>query len=96
MWLTTEGKGKVESNVHYVKHNFLAGRAVSGLTQINQEVREWCLTTAGKRLHGTTGKPPLELFEQVERAALQPLPAVPYDLAEWKELTKAPGLLCGL
>jgi transposase len=84
---TPQHKGKVESNVHYVRRNFLAGRAIVPLSQINKEVKEWCLTTAGKRLHGTTGKPPLELFDQFERAALQPLPAVPYDLAEWKELT---------
>jgi transposase len=84
---TPQHKGKVESNVHYVRRNFQAGRSTEPLTQINREVKEWCLNTAGKRLHGTTGKPPLELFEQFESATLQPLPTVPYDLAEWKELT---------
>jgi hypothetical protein len=70
-----------------LRRNFLAGRPLTDLTQLNQEVRKWCLTTAGKRIHGTTQKRPLDLFEQVEKAALQPLPPTPYDLAEWKELT---------
>jgi hypothetical protein len=47
-------------------------------------VQTWCLTTAGLRLHGTTQEPPLKRFQEKEQAALQPLPATPYDLAVWK------------
>src|SRR5690349_9837220 len=52
---TPEHKGKVEQGgVHYVKRNFLGGRTPTTITQANDDVREWCLTTAGLRTHGTT------------------------------------------
>jgi hypothetical protein len=44
----------------------------------------WCHTTAGLRIHGTTKEKPLERFEQVEKAAMKPLPETPYDMAIWK------------
>lgn len=82
---TPEHKGKVEQGgVHYVKRNFLGGRTPTTITQANTDVREWCLTTAGERTHGTTKAQPLCQFEQLERARLQPLPCSPYDLALWK------------
>jgi transposase len=84
---TPEHKGKVEQGgVHYVKRNFLGGRAPTPITQANVEVRHWCLTTAGQRVHGTTKEPPLHRFETAERAQLKPLPAVLYDLAVWKRV----------
>lgn len=85
---TPEHKGKVEQGgVHYVKRNFLGGRAPTTLTQANAEVLEWCRTTAGQRRHGTTKVPPLERFDALERLHLKPLPATPYDLATWKRVT---------
>lgn len=52
----------------------------------NAEVKEWCLTTAGQRKHGTTHQKPLVVFEQTEKAALKGLPSTPYDLTIWKEV----------
>jgi len=84
---TPEHKGKVEQGgVHYLKRNFLGGRLPSTLTQANADVLVWCRTTAGQRRHGTTKAQPLARFETTERAALQPLPASAYDLAQWKEV----------
>lgn len=83
---TPQHKGKVEQGgVHYVKRNFLGGREPTSLLQANQDVRTWCLTTAGQRTHGTTKKCPLAQFENLEKVALQPLPNTPYDLAVWKK-----------
>jgi hypothetical protein len=83
---TPEHKGKVEQGgVHYVKRNFLGGREPTSLTQANQDVRGWCLTTGGERLHGTTKEQPLARFE-AEKAVLQPLPSIHYDMGEWKVL----------
>jgi len=83
---TPEHKGKVEQGgVHYVKRNFLGGREPTRITQANQDVRGWCLTTAGERLHGTTKEQPLARFE-AEKAVLQPLPSTCYDMGEWKVL----------
>ncbi len=85
---TPEHKGKVEQGgVHYVKRNFLGGRTPTTLAQANQEVLQWCQTTAGERIHGTTKQPPLARFTETERAVLLPLPTIPYDLAIWKTAT---------
>jgi transposase len=82
---TPEHKGKVEQGgVHYVCRNFLGGREKASLDQNNRQVREWCLTTAGQRIHGTTKEKPLKRFERVEKACLKKLPETPYDLAVWK------------
>jgi transposase len=82
---TPEHKGKVEQGgVHYVKRNFLAGRAPGTITQANGDVRTWCLETAGVRVHGTTKQPPLDRFRQTEQVRLRPLPATPYEPAIWK------------
>ena len=84
---TPEHKGKVEQGgVHYVKRNFLGGRTPSALPQANADVLEWCVRTAGQRIHGTTKLQPLTQFEQLERPQLQPLPNSPYDCATWKLL----------
>jgi transposase len=84
---TPQHKGKVEQGgVHYVQRNFLGGRTPTGLLQTNQDVRRWCLTTAGERMHGTTREQPLRRFRDTEQAQLQPLPETPYDLAVWKVL----------
>lgn len=81
---TPQHKGKVERGVDYVKNNFLAGRGELSLAQANRVGREWCLTTAGQRIHGTTKQQPLACFEQTERMALRPLPDQPYEVATWK------------
>ena len=83
---TPEHKGKVEQGgVHYVVRNFLGGREPALITQNNREVRVWCNTTAGLRIHGTTKERPLERFQQVEQARLKPLPSAPYDITVWKK-----------
>jgi transposase len=85
---TPEHKGKVEQGgVHYVKRNFLGGRTPTTILQANLDVRAWCLTTAGLRNHGTTKAAPLERFQTHEQPQLKPLPATPYDLALWKQVT---------
>jgi len=85
---TPEHKGKVEQGgVHYLKRNFLGGRAPTLITQANQEVLVWCNTTAGLRIHGTTKEQPLVRFQEVEQARLLPLPATAYDMAAWKKVT---------
>ncbi len=83
---TPQHKGKVEQGgVHYMQRNFCGGREATTLTQANTEVREWCRTTAGERLHGTTREKPAARLPR-ERECLRPLPATPYDLAIWKSV----------
>jgi transposase len=83
-------KGKVESGVHYVKRNFLAGRAFADVHAANVALRHWVLEEAGLRTHGTTKERPLERFREVEQAALLPLPVDPYDMGLWKQATLHP------
>ena len=83
---TPQHKGKVEQGgVHYVKRNFLGGREATPINQANQEVRQWCLTTAGQRQHGTTREQPLTRFQETEHSRLQPPPTAPYDICVWKK-----------
>ena len=80
-------KGKVESGVHYVKRNFLAGREPTAVDVLNRALRDWVQTIAGERLHGTTKRRPLAQFETIERSALLPLPATTYETAMWAQAT---------
>lgn len=83
---TPRHKGKVEKGgVHYVKRNFLAGRAFTDIHEANRKALVWCVETAGRRDHGTTRQQPLRRFDEAERAALLALPAAPYELATWKK-----------
>lgn len=84
MW--TYGKGIVESGVKYVKRSFLPLRDFRDLTDLNTQVRQWVMGTAGTRHHGTTHKAPLALFE-LERDVLQRLPDIAPDLGAWHRVT---------
>ncbi len=68
-----------------MKRNGLAGREFANEIAVNEHLLTWCRTTAGMRDHGTTHQQPLVRFEAVEKAALQPLPAVRHELAVYKE-----------
>ena len=79
---TPQHKGKVESGVHYVQRNFIAGQEFLDILVANEHLLEWVLKVAGLRKHGTTAEAPLYLFNEFERAALRPLPAIPFQLLE--------------
>lgn len=53
---TSTDKGKVESNVRYVKDNCFKGREFSDSKEAQQFLTEWLHDTANVRIHGTTGK----------------------------------------
>lgn len=87
---TPAHKGKVESGVHYIKRNFLAGRPLMSLPEANAKLLLWIAETAGVRCHGTTKQQPLAVFRQVEQARLLPLPPTAYDLGVWKQVKLHP------
>ena len=72
-------KGRVERIIRYVKDNFLAGRTFLSLTDLNLQAAAWRDEVANRRIHGTTGKRPLDLFAQQEQSLLTPLPKTDYD-----------------
>jgi len=57
-------KGKVEIGIRYVKGNFLSGREFGFLSNCNKEARLWRDNIANIRIHGTTKKRPIDLFEK--------------------------------
>lgn len=71
---TPRHKGKVERGVDYVQENGLKGHRFTSLEKENEHLRHWEKTVADTRIHGTTRKQVSQVFEQVERAALRPLP----------------------
>jgi transposase len=83
---TPQHKGKVESGVHYVQRNLLTSHDFADITAANQGALVWIAQVAGQRIHGTTRQKPLVQFQEVEQAAMLPLPSEPYDLAIWKQV----------
>jgi len=64
-------KGKVERGVRFVKENFWPGRQFTDLEDLNRQAKEWC-AKVNKRVHGTTGRRPIEMLKEEQ---LQPLVA---------------------
>lgn len=71
-------KGRVERIIRYVKDNFLAARTFLSLTDLNLQATAWRDEVANRRIHGTTGKRPRDLFAQ-EQSLLTPLPKTDFD-----------------
>ena len=71
-------KGKVENGVGYAQDNALKGRVFSSLEEQNGFLREWELTVADTRIHGTTRLQVGKHFADAEREALSPLPLEPF------------------
>lgn len=80
-----EKKGKVERNVSYVRSSFLSTHDSVDINVDRKALRRWLLEVAGARRHGTTGRAPLELFEEFERPALLDLPSARYEIVVWKQ-----------
>jgi transposase len=71
---TPRHKGKIESGVGYVKGNALKGRVFSNLDEENRHLLHWETTVADLRIHGTIRRQVAQVFAEVERPALRPLP----------------------
>ena len=73
-------KPRVERNVPYVRRSMFAGEAFVDRADAQRHATEWCTTTAGLRVHGTTQARPAEVFLTEEQHRLLPAPTEPYDL----------------
>jgi transposase len=69
-------KGKVEAGVKYAQNNAVKGRSFASLAEQNLFLAEWERTVADTRIHGTTRQQVGKRFDEVEKAALRPLPAM--------------------
>jgi hypothetical protein len=84
------GKPFVERQVPYVRDNLFRGETWRDRDHVQEEAVRWCLQTAGTRIHGTTRKRPLIVFENEERDQLLPLTRERYDPPTWAECTVHP------
>lgn len=80
--VTPRHKGKVESAVKYAQNNAVKGRTFESLSAQNAYLADWEKNVADTRIHGTTRRQVGKLFEEVERPALQPLPASLFPVFE--------------
>ena len=79
------GKPHVERQVPYVRDNFFRGEDWLNRDHVQRAAIDWCIKTAGTRIHGTTRKQPLAEFEALEKTALKPLCDEPFDTPQWGE-----------
>ena len=86
-------KGKVERDVQTVREAVrvtLVQNPSATVAELNRLMKHWSLNVYGQKEHGTTGEKPFLAFTERERPALKPLPAHPFELAEWKQATVHP------
>ncbi len=70
-----------------MKHNFLKTHDSIDIDLDRAALQRWVREIASKRRHGTTGRVPLELFEEGERDALLSLPTTRWKPVVWKIAT---------
>ena len=77
-------KPKVERGVQYVRERFFKGATFRDLPHMRKEALHWCREVAGQRVHGTTRRKPVEVFDAKERQALVPWDGEPYEITHWR------------
>lgn len=72
-------KGRIENAVRYLRSSFLSGRSFPSFTALQAEAVKWRDDVANVRVHKTTRKRPIDLFEK-EKPLLRALPPSPLDV----------------
>jgi transposase len=81
-------KGKVESDVDYVRGRLLLAHSFRGYEEANASWRQWNEDVARKRVHGTHGEM-VSVRAERDRAALLALPPDPYLVVQRTQRTVA-------
>jgi hypothetical protein len=68
-----------------VKRSFFQARSFGDAEDCNERLDLWVLETAGMRIHGTTGRRPLEVFRDEEASVLGALPERPFEAVIWHQ-----------
>jgi transposase len=84
-----DDKPRVERQVSYVRDSFFRGEEFHDLSEARRRAEEWCRGVAGGRVHGTTQRRPLDVFEMEEKPLLLPAPQIRYDTPLHVEVTVA-------
>jgi transposase len=80
-------KGKVERQVPVARELFRRLKHLhpsAELSDLNTHALTWCRQEYGMNRHGTTGMPPWQVFQDVEKQTLKKLPAERFQVGEWK------------
>lgn len=87
-------KGRVERKFDFVEKNLLNGRTFCHLAHLNDVTAWWLTHVADERLHRETQQRPSERYAE-ERPHLVPLPAQPYDTAQFVyRIADVEGFVC--
>jgi len=78
-------KPVVENSVPYLRQRFFKGETFIDLDDVARRALVWCREVAGRHVHGTTRRVPLEVFEAEEKPALIPLQAARFDTPTWAQ-----------
>lgn len=78
---TPTDKGRTERDIGYVKRSCFQGREARRFDQARAWLARWQRDVAMVRVHGTTRRRPIDLFEAEERPALRALPSEAYEIA---------------
>ena len=68
----------------YARGRFFNSGQLGDLNDVREQARRWCRDGAGLRIHGTTRRKPLVVFQDEERHALIPWGSEPYEIADWR------------
>ena len=82
-------KAKVETAVQIVERQILArlrNHRFFSLSELNQEIRRLLSELNNKPFQKLPGSRQ-SLFDSLDKPALRPLPAIPYEFAQWKKAT---------
>ncbi len=83
-------KPAVESHVRFARERFFKGESFIDLENMKRRALHWCREIAGRRVHGTTRRIPLEVFEAEEKSALAPLRPERFVIPTWARCTVHP------
>jgi transposase len=76
-------KARVERQVRFARDDYFRGERFGTVEEARAEGERWCREDAGMRIHGTTRRHPLEVFEREELPLLKPAPTEVYDEPRW-------------
>ena len=78
-----EHKGKVERSIRIVKEQLIAGREYKNIDDANKHALQWCQNEIPHRVCSSTGRKPIDVFAQEEKANLMALPSGIFDMPLW-------------
>lgn len=78
-------KPRVENQVPYVRESWFAGESFPSLDAARESAEAWCRDVAGRRIHGTTRKVPLDVYVTLEKPEMRPAPDGLFDVPVWTD-----------